>query len=222
MALGRAATDDGVPSLRRFLRESPEKQTARIPRRRRSFARRRPITHWPASLGPFGAGYQPAVLVRESNPRQPDSRPGALTTELTSLDTTLGQNPFTEHTPPTASGERTGPRAPLASPRHCFEKDAGGSRTHLKLLCRQPPCRLAPASGRLGAATPISLAARFQNVLARSRTWSTTFAGSRANPPHSEDVTLPNAPPRNRTSITWVQTRRLPLGPAARLGVANP
>ena len=25
-------------------------------------------------------------------------------------------------------------------------KDAGGSRTHLELLCRQPPCRLAPAS----------------------------------------------------------------------------
>ena len=25
-------------------------------------------------------------------------------------------------------------------------KDAGGSRTHFRLLCRQPPCRLAPAS----------------------------------------------------------------------------
>src|SRR3989338_5031842 len=25
-------------------------------------------------------------------------------------------------------------------------RDAGGSRTHFKLLCRQPPCRLAPAS----------------------------------------------------------------------------
>ena len=30
-----------------------------------------------------GAGFQPAVLVRESNPRQPDSWSGALPTELT-------------------------------------------------------------------------------------------------------------------------------------------
>ena len=40
---------------------------------------------------------------------------------------------------------RTGRRAPLARPYHCFQRGAGGSRTHLKLLCRQPPCRLAPA-----------------------------------------------------------------------------
>ena len=32
---------------------------------------------------------------------------------------------------------------------------------------------------------------------AGSRTWSSTFAGSRANPPHSEDVFLLSAPPRN-------------------------
>lgn len=43
--------------------------------------------------GSFGTGFQPAVLVRESNPRQPDSRSGALSTELTSHDTTFGQNP---------------------------------------------------------------------------------------------------------------------------------
>ena len=40
---------------------------------------------------------------------------------------------------------RTGRRAPLARPYPCFPRGAGGSRTHLKLLCRQPPCRLAPA-----------------------------------------------------------------------------
>jgi hypothetical protein len=34
------------------------------------------------------------------------------------------------------------------SKRHqtLLKRDAGGSRTHFKLLCRQPPCRLAPAS----------------------------------------------------------------------------
>ena len=42
---------------------------------------------------------------------------------------------------------RTGWRAPLAWPHHCFQRGAGGSRTHFKLLCRQPPCRLAPAPG---------------------------------------------------------------------------
>ncbi len=38
------------------------------------------------------------------------------------------------------------------------------------------------------------------SVLARSRAWSSTFAGSRANPPHSEDVSSFSALPRNRTS----------------------
>ena len=56
----------------------PWKATARNPQRRRPLARRWPIKHWPASLGPLGAGFQPAVLVRESNPRQPDLRSGAL------------------------------------------------------------------------------------------------------------------------------------------------
>ncbi len=46
-------------------------------------------------------------------------------------------------------------------------RDAGGSRTRLKPLCRRLPCRLAPASSCLSA-------------LARNRTWSTSFAGSRA------------------------------------------
>jgi hypothetical protein len=66
-------------------------------------------------------------------------------------------------------------RAPLAWPYHCFQRSADGSRTHSKPLCRRLPCRLAPA--------PILSSAH-----ARSRTWSSTFAGSRANPPHSEDV----------------------------------
>jgi hypothetical protein len=44
MALGRAATRDGMPSLRRFLRESPDGRAARIPQRRRLLTRRWPIT----------------------------------------------------------------------------------------------------------------------------------------------------------------------------------
>ncbi len=50
------------------------------------------------------------------------------------------------------------------------------------------------------AAVPSGSSATLSSVLARSRTWSSTFAGSRANPPHSEDVFLFSAPPRNRTS----------------------
>ena len=43
-----------------------------------------------------------------------------------------------------------------------------------ELLCRQPPYRLAPAS----------------SVLARNRTWTSTFAGLHAHPAHPEDVNL--------------------------------
>ena len=50
------------------------------------------------------------------------------------------------------------------------------------------------------AAVPSGSSAKSSSVLARSRTWSSTFAGSRANPPHSENMFLSSAPPRNRTS----------------------
>ncbi len=50
-------------------------------------------------------------------------------------------------------------------------QDAGGSRTRLKLLCRQPPGRLAPAS----------FTSQIEYAPARSRTWSSTFAESRAS-----------------------------------------
>ncbi len=81
---------------------------------------------------------------------------------------------------------RTGQRAPLAWPHHCFPRDAGGNRTHLNRV----------AAGRLA----IWLQRQVVSVLAGSRTWSSTFAGSRANPPHSEDVSSFSALPRNRTS----------------------
>jgi hypothetical protein len=67
--------------------------------------------------------------------------------ELTTNRRSLRHNPCAEHTMPT---ERSKQSAPLAQLRQrCLKsrsRDAGGSRTHFKLLCRQLPCRLAPAS----------------------------------------------------------------------------
>src|SRR4051794_34328278 len=56
-------------------------------------------------------------------------------------------------------------------------RDAGGSRTHLDRV----------AAGRLA----VRPRRRDGDVLARSRTWSTTSARSRANPSHSEDLGFP-------------------------------
>ena len=57
-------------------------------------------------------------------------------------------------------------------------------------------CASVPAVGRLA----IWLQRQVVSVLARSRAWSSTFARSRANPPHSEDESPFSALPRNRTS----------------------
>ena len=61
---------------------------------------------------------------------------------------------------PFANQDPGGPHGPARAPY------GESARTHLMLLCRQPPCRLAPRS-------PV-------NVLARSRTWSSTLGESRA------------------------------------------
>ena len=67
-----------------------------------------------------------------------------------------------------------------------------------KLLCRQPPYRLAPAS---------------LSVLARNRTWTSTFAGLHAHPAHPEDVNLVAArrgvEPRLAVSKTAVRSGTL-------------
>ena len=113
--------------------------------------RRWPIARWPASLGPpWRDAFAFAVLVRESNPSQPDYWSGALSTELTcstrpSVRTHLRN---TRRQPP-----RTRTGAARRWPGRI--RGAGGSRTHSKLLCRQPPCRLAPAPFR-----PLSLRER--------------------------------------------------------------
>jgi hypothetical protein len=53
------------------------------------------------------------------------------TFELTSLDTAIGQKPFAEHAPPTASTRGQGDERRWPRPHHRFQRDAGGSRTHL-------------------------------------------------------------------------------------------
>ncbi len=95
-------------------------------------------------------------------------------------------------------------------------RDAGGSRTHESRV----------AAGRLA----VWLQRRDGwNVLARSRTWSPTFAESCANPSHSEDVSLARClapsclavkrrvmparihpPPGNRTRPCGFEDRRAP------------
>ena len=46
------------------------------------------------------------------------------------------------------------------------------------------------------------------SVLARNRTWSSTFAGSRANPAHPEDNLYCSTPPRSRTPSCGSEDRR--------------
>ena len=58
----------------------------------------------------------------------------------------------------------------------CFQRDAGGSRTHSKNCF---------AGSRLSVWLQRQL-----SVLARNRTWTSTFAGLHANPAHPEDVHL--------------------------------
>ena len=95
---------------------------------------------------------------------------------------------------------RTGRRAPLARPyqRRRWESNPLNTADH---RCPCPGSRRAVWLQRLSLFTAghSRPAARNQSVLARSRTWPSTFAGSRANPPHSEDVFLFSAPPRSRT-----------------------
>ena len=186
MALGRAATAQSRAGWRRFLRQSPDGRTARNPRRRRSLTAGGRSHVGPPPSGRVGAGFQPAVLVRESNPRQPDSWSGALPTELTSLDTTIGQNPCTEHTPPTASSRGQGsvrrwPGRIIASKRRRWESNP------LEPRCSRSPCRLAPALSFVQCPRQESnLVFDLRRVACKSATLRGRFPFS--------------APPRNRTS----------------------
>ena len=86
--------------------------------------------------------------VRESNPRQPDYRSGALSTELTGGGRRARFDPMfgTRYADRLSGAERAAgfDASNLAYKLH--SKDASGSRTRSELLCRQPPRRWASAS----------------------------------------------------------------------------
>ena len=145
MALGRAATRQ--PHARLGVDSSgsrPMGRTARHPRRRRSLAAGGRSHVGPPPSGRLEQVFSLRCWYGSRTRRQPDSLVWCSTTELTWL-TRPSVRTHVRNTRRQPPRERTGRRAPLARPYHCFQRGAGGSRTHLKLLCRQLPCRLAPA-----------------------------------------------------------------------------
>lgn len=80
--------------------------------------------------------------------------------------------------------------APLARihRQSLLKRDAGGSRTHSE-------------SCFAGSRRTVWLQ-RQSSVLARNRTWTSTFAGLHANPAHPEDESIP----------TWIRTRAWTFG----------
>ena len=121
-------------------------------------------------------------------------------------------------------------RAPLAQRRQTLLvvslRDAGGSRTHFKLLCRQPPCRLAPASIRKCPRQESNLVFDLRRVACesgtprgqrlsfstspRSRTPSCRFEVCRAHPSHSQgEVARPGIEPGLAASEAGVRSGTL-------------
>ena len=92
-------------------------------------------------------------------------------------------------------------------------KSAGGSRTRFRGFADRRP---AVRPRRLACFGPLPEG----HVLARNRTWSSTFAGSRANPSHPEDVdrnrSLASPPPGNRTRACGFEGRRASATPAGK------
>lgn len=132
--------------------------------------RREPTGRPAAPLGPGESVFSRHVERWTGfEPATPRLRAWCSTTELPQPDATLVPSPVREHSAPIAVGEAGAPLAGgigrLHETRcgHSAAKDAGGSRTHLKPVCSRPPHRRAPASS---------------DVLARSRTWPSTFAES--------------------------------------------
>ena len=120
------------------------------------------------------------------------------------IDTTFDQNPCTEHTTPTAV--RSGRRAPLAWPYQRRRWESNPLEAALQ-----------------AAAVPSGSSATFVSVLARNRTWSSTFAGSRAYPAHSEDRLWFSALPRNRTpSCSSVDCRAIQYTCRASISMSRP
>ena len=112
-------------------------------------------------------------------------RSGALPTELTDRLTSPSLESMTERTRQSSNSEARAPLARATSNLACnfIQRDAGGSRTHFEAA--------------LQAAAVPSGSSVILSVLARNRTWSSTFAGSHANPAHPEDVNSLSSPPRS-------------------------
>ena len=83
------------------------------------------------------------------------------------------------------------------------EGDAGGSRTHFD---------------RVAAGCRAVWLQRRDSALARNRTWSSTFAGSRASPAHPKDSVV-QQPAEESNPV--LQNRSLPCGPAHSQAVAS-
>ena len=92
--------------------------------------RRWPITRWPASLGPHRSRFSACGVGTGVEPVTARFSVWCSTTELTWLTRPSVRTHLrnARRQPPHM---RTGHRAPLARPYHCFRRDAGGSRTHL-------------------------------------------------------------------------------------------
>ncbi len=90
--------------------------------------------------------------VRESNPRQPDYRSGALSTELTGGGRRARFDPMfgTRCADRLSGAERAAGFGASNLAYKLHSRDAGGSRTRSELLCRQPPRRWASASVSAG------------------------------------------------------------------------
>ena len=174
-----------VPVGRRFLRTRPHGRATRNPRRRRSLGRRWPITRWPASLGPHrrrclacgvGTGVEP-VTARFSV--------WCSTTELTWL-TRPSVRTHVRNARRQLPHMRTGRRAPLARPYHCFKETPVGVEPTSTGL--QP---VAVPSG--SSVTPLQCPRQESNQVLRPS------HVSHADPAHSEDISHFSALPRNRT-----------------------
>ncbi len=98
-------------------------------------------------------------------------------------------------------------------------RSAGGSRTHLKLLCRQPPCRLAPAPSHSVPSPGIESGLRrsHSRVLVRHTPRTLRSAPRRGVEPRlaesKSDVPSVTLAGQNAASIpTWSRTRTKTLG----------
>ena len=144
-----------------------------------------------------------------------DISPGALPVELPRPGPAPVSIPFTEHAPTDRRPTRRVRRGPDGTSR-LLERDAGGSRTHFRPGCSRSPGRLAPASYRnrnaparsrtwpstfAGSRASLTLRGRnpHETAFARNRTWSSTFEASRASPAHSEGIC--KAPGREESNL---------------------